>query len=201
MTSFPSPNLLRCALAVLSLSAVGCAASDAADETPTRSSALALSQATSFFEGGHAAQVTEPAWVDDLVCTMQSQGVSPRKFLLDGASHPVTANASAMYLVAPIDPSAPQDPGPPAHDHVLAARPTGSANVEVTALLPGPNATATNLATRIDAATGLEMAYAADLGGGLVTLTSYPKIAKAIELGLVDAYPIGLSLVTVDSCR
>ncbi len=189
----------RLFLAAVLLSAVaGCGSAPDEGET-LGSGSTALSQATSFFEGGHAAQAVEGTWIDDAVCTMQSQGVSPKRFLLDGTSHPVVANSGAMYLIAPIDPSSPQDEGPPAHDHVLSAKVTGSANVQVTALLPGPNATSANLATRIDAATGLEMAYAVDLGAGLVHLTSYAKVSAAIEQGLVAAYPIGLSLVTVHS--
>ena len=109
-----------------------------------------------------------------------------------------------LYIIAPIDALNPQSTGHGSivgvHDHVIPSPPAGnhgdySAVWHVYLVVPGPNATGTNIATRFVNPPGLSLVYQADLGSGLVNLTSEERISEAESLGLVSLIDTGIVFV------
>ncbi len=118
---------------------------------------------------------------------------------------PLPANASAqeeLYVIAPINASNPQSSGHPGigpHDHVISVPPgnhgTFSAVWRAILIVPGPNATGTNVLVRNVTPPGVDLVYAADLNSdGTVELpaeqlTSEEKIMQAEQMGLIAEVP------------
>jgi hypothetical protein len=65
-----------------------------------------------------------------------------------------------------------------------------SAVWRVVLIVPGPNSNANNIRTRHVTPPGIDLVYAANLGSGIVSLTSVDKIERAEELGLIREVPI-----------
>lgn len=108
-----------------------------------------------------------------------------------------------LYVIGAVDINKPQAPGHGnligPHDHVLPLPPHNggefSAIWQVVLILPGPNANANNIRTRHVNPPGIDLVYAADLGSGIVYLTSVEKLEKAGQLGLVREVPIPVVFV------
>lgn len=136
----------------------------------------------------------EGAWGNDQVYVMMIPKI------------PVPAAGPAqeeLYVIAPVYLNNPQSPGHGTiigpHDHVIPIPPHNggefSAIWHAVLILPGPNATSTNVLVRTVNPPNIELVYAADLGTGLVNLTSVEKIEQAVKLGLVTEVPIPVVFV------
>ena len=103
-----------------------------------------------------------------------------------------------LYVIGAVDASHPQSSGHlPAigpHDHVIPIPPHNggefSAVWQVVLIVRGPNANVNNIKTRHVDPPGIDLVYAADLGSGIVSLTSTEKLERAKQLGLITEVPI-----------
>lgn len=127
----------------------------------------------------------DKVWVNGTVHTFTVTG--------PGTTHGETA----LYVIAPVDPAHPLHPladarskGFGAHDHVIADPHPGSAyktTCDLTLAVPGPKAkpgATVRWRMTLTPAGKKPLLYAADLGHGLVPLTSAARIAEARERGL-----------------
>ena len=111
-----------------------------------------------------------------------------------------------LYVIGAVDVNSPQSPGHGneigPHDHVIPIPPHNhgeySAIWHVVLITPGPKATASNIRTRHVTPPlpgGIDLVYAADLGSGIVNLTSVEKLEKAGQLELITEVPIPVVFV------
>jgi len=101
------------------------------------------------------------------------------------------SSAEELYIIGPIDPGMPQSTSPLPHDHVIPVPPNnGGAFSAVWRVFKVVGVTdAVSAGAVLVRPTGL--AYEANLGAGLVPLTSVPKIIMAAQEGLVDLVNTG----------
>lgn len=129
-----------------------------------------------------------------------------KEYILLVPKEPVPAagpSQEELYVIGAVDVNKPQAPGHGnligPHDHVIPLPPHNggefSAIWHVVLILPGPNANVNNIRTRHVNPPGIDLVYAADLGSGIVDLTSVQKLEKAGQLGLVTEVPIPVVFV------
>ncbi len=113
------------------------------------------------------------------------------------------ASQEELFVIGAVNINSPQSPGHGnligPHDHVIPIPPHNggefSAIWHVNLVVPGPNANANNIKTRHVSPPGIDLVYAADLGSGIVNLTSVEKIERAEQLGLITEVPIPVVFV------
>lgn len=138
------------------------------------------------------ADEVEPGWVHHHHTTVY---VDTPNGPADGPSDSLPD--ATIYLIAPLDPTAPQDPGivlplpdgstivVPVHDTVVDRPHSSPADCFGVQVVPGPRATPSTVLTRPDPNGGATLAYAVKLGPFRITLNGEGTIRLAERLGLV----------------
>jgi hypothetical protein len=157
-------------------------------------SAIALSALALVPSVALAGAEQEHAWGDGSVVTVQ----------ITHSASPSHAPETPEYVIAPVDAQNPLNPvedgfGPYDLAVQLPASNGGSysSNFRVFLVLPAEGAPPDEVSSRLVQAGDdqVSLAYAADLGQGLVPLTSFSRVQQAESLGLVDLADTGISEV------